>query len=266
MKKLIAVLAGLVLATTPALAGKNASGVMVVHTDDAHGWTENVCDYFDAWVPDDCICLGTRTDKDENTPVLIWFAAFFPAGSAPGVTVVYFGHDHNLPAYHHDHWGFCGPAGTIEVPDSGWPDAPATAGTAVAFGSPIINDHLFPFYYVDVYGFPGAYYCTAINPVGGYAAFMDDSIPPVLDECFHFGCVRWYEPSYNECPLGSAWGACCLDDGSCHVWSFDQCMGTGGEYMGHCTLCEPDPCVTSGVPETSTETVTWGRIKSTYRD
>jgi hypothetical protein len=266
MKKLFLLLGILTLATSPVLAGKNANGTMAVHTDDAHGWTDDICGNFDAWVPDDCICLGTRTDKDENTPALIWFIAFFPMGSAPGVSTVYFGHEHNLPADHHNHYGFCGPAGTLEVPDSGWPDAPETAGTAVAFGSPIVDDHLFPFYCVDVYGFSGAYYCTAINPVGGYAAFADDSYPPVIDECEYFGCVRWYEDSYNECPLGSAWGACCLPDGTCEVWSLDMCMSQGYAYMGHCTLCDPNPCVNSSVPEISVEPTTWGRIKSTYQE
>jgi hypothetical protein len=265
MKQLLLLLGISMFAASPVVAGKNAGGTLIVHTDDAYGWTAGLCDDFDGLVVDACYCMNTRTDKDENTPALIWLVAYLPGGS-PGVTVVYFGNDHNLPEYHHNRYGFCGPLGSIEVPDAGWPDSPSTAGNSLAFGSPIVDDHLFAFYYVDVWGFAGAYYGTGINPVGGYAGFMDDSNPPELDEISHFGCVRWYEAGYNECPAGG-WGAgsCCLPDGSCHEWEWEYCMSQGGEFLG-CTPCDPNPCVTSSVPEVSTETVTWGRIKSTYRE
>jgi len=220
------------------------------------------------------------------------------------VSVVYFGHDHNLPQYYHRDWGLCGPSRSIEIPDSGWPDSPATAGSAVAFGSPIVGDRLFPFYYVDVWGFPGAFYSTAINPIGGYAGFVDDSSPPVIDECHLFGVVRWYEEGCNH---RDPWptGACCFEDGTCYGGLWDWCGFSGGFWLGPCTscdpnpcaqagacclfggycmmrieddctwidgefmgegiACDPDPCVTSSVPEISTETVTWGRIKTEYR-
>ena len=265
MKKLLLMLVIMMLVPPPALAGKNMHGAMIVHTDDAHGWTEGVCSNFDDWVPNGCVCLNTRTDKDADTPALIWLIAFM-VGS-PGVTVVYFGHDHNLPEYSHNQWGFCGPTGSLELPDSGWPNSPATAGNTVAFGSPIVGDNHFPFYYVDVWGHSDAYYCTSINPVGGYAAFVDDSNPPVVDECELFGCVRWYsDAGYNQCIPGSTSGACCFPDGSCEETGLDDCMMSGGLYMIPCVSCDPNPCVPASVPEVSTETVTWGRIKSTYRE
>jgi hypothetical protein len=158
------------------------------------------------------------------------------------VTVVVFGHDHNLPEYSHNHWGLCGPAGTLEIPDSGWPDSPATAGNSVAFGTPIVEDILFPFYYVEVWGFAGAYYCTDFNPVGGpfYTGFVDDSNPPVFDECDLFGCVRWYEEGYNETTFcGASWGACCYEDGTCTDEHWMDCMvyGDGIHWIPH-ALCE----------------------------
>ena len=78
----------------------------------------------------------------------------------------------------------------------------------MAFGSPIVGDTFFPFYKLGVYGFDGAYLGTSINPTGGYAAFVDDSNPPVLDECHRFGQVRWYRPGWNECPGGGESAAC----------------------------------------------------------
>ena len=107
MRKVLLMLCALILISSPAWAAKNAGGFMAVHTDDAHGWTNGVCDYFDDWVPYICIDLNTRTDVDVNTPALIWFIAGFPPNASPGVTVVYFGHDHSMPQYYHSRWGFC---------------------------------------------------------------------------------------------------------------------------------------------------------------
>ena len=59
MKKLPLMLGIMMFVTSPALAGKNSNGAMVVHTDDAHGWTEGVCQNFDDWVPNGCVCLNT---------------------------------------------------------------------------------------------------------------------------------------------------------------------------------------------------------------
>jgi hypothetical protein len=250
MRKFLLVLGALALICTPAMAGKNAGGAMVVHTDDAHGWTNGLCDLFDGWYPGIlCEELGMRTDVDVNTPALIWFmAAFNPAGS-PGVTVCYFGHDHSMPQYYHNRWGYCGPAGTLEVPDAGWPDTPATAGNSVAFGSPVTGDHLFPFYYFDVWGEPGWYYCTAINPLGGYAGYVDDSNPPELDEISNFGCVYYgTDDGYNMCPGGPLPGACCFDDGYCELTDdLDTCLGLGGyDWLGEGTTCDPNPCPMPG--------------------
>jgi hypothetical protein len=222
---------------------------LAVHTDDAHGWTNGVCDQFDSWVPQDCNDFNTRTDVDVNTPALIWFIAWFPATSSPGVTVVYFGHDHSMPQYYHNRWGLCGPAGSLELPDGGWPDAPAAAGNSVAFGTPVVGDYRFPFYYFDVWGETGWHYCTAINPVGGYAAFVDDSNPPELDEIYGFGCVYYgTDTGYNDCGVDPLPGACCFEDGSCLLaMDLNECLALGGyEWLGNAVPCDPNPCPQPG--------------------
>lgn len=196
------VVLGILVATcSAAQAGKNAGGAMVVHTDDEYAWTTGACANFDSWVPQSCDSLNTRTDNDDETPALIWFIAAFPDTADPGVTVAYFGIDHNLPAYYIDRHGYCGPSGTIEVPDTGWPDD-TDAGNSVAFGSAVTSDSLFPFYWFSAYGFENAYLGTAENPTGGYAAFVDDSNPPVQDEVTRFGTVRWYAAGSNDCSSG----------------------------------------------------------------
>jgi hypothetical protein len=237
------------------MAGKNENGRLVVHTDDTYTYTFGVCNQFDNWVDPNgttgCGDLNTRTDRDPNTPALIWFIASFCPDASPGVTVVYFGHDHNLPPYYHNTWGLCGPDGSFELPDAGWPDNPGGAGNSVALGSGgVAGDTLFPVYYFDVWGYDGVYYCSDINPVGGYASYVDDSNPPVEDiispDCM--GCVRWYMEGYNNCcPCEEEppEGACCLVDGSCVITAgLDACMALEGyyEYKGDDTVCEPNPC------------------------
>lgn len=286
-------------------AGANINGGLLVHTDDAYSWTDDVCDNYDAWVPPHCFDYNTRTDKDESAPALIWFIASFFESSNPAVTLVYFGNDHNLPEDSHDNYGYCGPPGSLEVPDPGWPDSPFTAGNSVAF-SYTLTDTDIPFYCVSVYGFEGAYYGTGINPGGGYAGFADDSVPPIIDECQHFGRVRWYEQGYNDAWMCMAtWGACCWIDGTCTVIGQADCM-VGGQYAWYPHVeCEPDPCPpwgaccrfddscfvwpeddcdgahetwlegipcdpnpcgpTSDVSEMATEIMTWGSVKSTYK-
>jgi len=219
MRRLLYLLAFSMAIVTSAVGGKNEGGVLVVHTDDLHGWYRSSCDDFYDWVPQDCDQLNTRTDAEDIDTALIWFIAAFDPSSTPGVRSIIFGHDHNLPADWHNRWGLCGPLYSVEHPEYGWPDDPAGAGNWVEFGSPIVGDRFFTFYRVDVWGFDGAYYGTGINPTRGYAAFQDDGDPSEWDFCDRFGQIRWYESGYNECPE----------------------------------------------PPVATESVTWGRVRSTYR-
>ncbi|MEK6988116.1 MAG: hypothetical protein AABX97_08505, partial [Candidatus Thermoplasmatota archaeon] len=55
----------------------------------------------------------------------------------------------------------CGPAGTVEVPDGDWPYT--GRGNSVALGSPVVGDHLFPFYVFRIDGgTEGSYFSTAV--------------------------------------------------------------------------------------------------------
>ena len=148
-------------------------------------------------------------------------AAFLPTAS-PRVASVYFGtdvDDVNFDAG--SNYGLCGPAGTQQVPDQGWP---YDVGNSVGFGTPVLGNTLFRFYafgldnYDDDPALPNPWWCSAINPTGGYAAFFDDSFPPNEDRITQFGCVKWYEPGYNDCPgMIPISGACCFATGECVV-------------------------------------------------
>jgi hypothetical protein len=241
MRKFLLALGILALLCSPAMAGKNSNGALVVHTNDANSYTSNICNRFETVDnPGSCENAGTQTNKDENTPALIWCLAAFAQSANPGVTVIYFGLNHNLPPLqgYFANFGPCGPAGTIEIPDANWPDM---NGNSVAFGAPILGDRFFPYYYLNAFGFAGAFVGTGINPTGGYAAFVDDSNPPVQDNIFKFGTVRWGTLGANDCPIDvPVEGACCFPDGSCIVTPPTQCSGA---YQGDGTVCDPiNPC------------------------
>lgn len=237
----VALLVGL---TTPVLAGKNARGALVVHTAEMPGTSfYSPCD--DDY-DDPGTCENASTQVVENLPMFVWLLAAFPDGSDPGVTVIYFGIEHNLPAgfVQAGGMGFCGPVGTLEIPDPGWPDDPQNAGNSVAFGSPVAGNRLFPFYWFGVSdgGFSGAYLGSGINPTGGYAGFVSDDSPGILDEVFNFGRVRWFEPGFNDCPQDPEPGACCFVTGVCEYVLLEDCEVLGGDFLGDGTGCDPNPC------------------------
>ena len=86
--------------------------------------------------------------------------------------------------------------------------------------------------------------------------------------CADNGGVHFNHVHCDPYPCPTPW-ACCLPDGMCKMWTLDECAAQGGEFMGAQTLCDPNPCGVAGVLEELTEPgeeVTWGRIKSRYRD
>lgn len=230
----------LLLVTGPALAGRNAYGALIVHTAD-YTFTADPCDddYDD---PGTCEAAVTSTNNDENTPVLIWFIAAFPDPLEPAVTAIRFGHDHNLPPESHLASGFCGPRGSWEWPSPGWPDKPDSSGNVVTYGSPVAGDRLFPFYWVMVLGFEGAYYGTDIHPGYGYAAFADDSPSRAWDQIERFGQVSWKEPGFNECSPPPPLFACCYVTGECFLLPDALCEMTDGVSMVDEATCDPNPC------------------------
>ncbi len=173
---------------------------------------------------------------------------------SPRVASVYFGINYDFnnldPGVKK---GMCAPANSLEAPDANWPGDPSgLSGNSVGFGSPVIGNHLFPFYYFQVDDFSGGppavpFLCSGINPLGGYAAFLDDSAPAVTDDVTRFGCVKWYsDTGSNVCPIAPPTGACCLSSGTealCQIVnSKNECDALSGTYQGDNTLCENHPC------------------------
>jgi hypothetical protein len=178
-------------------------GALMVHTDDSITWTFTDPDYCDDYTLADldCMWLNTQSNVDGRfIGAIVWLLLTFHSESTPGVTAIYFGIEHNiLPGYIATH-GICGPEGSLEIPDPGWPDEWENAGNSVAFGSPITGQRLFPFYWFAVYGVAGDYLGTGANPAGGYAGYVTDDEPGVLAHVVSFGQVHWFEPGFNDCP------------------------------------------------------------------
>jgi hypothetical protein len=55
-------------------------------------------------------------------------------------------------------------------------------------------------------------------------------------------------------------GACCFPDGHCEIQDLALCGPAGGETLGPCTTCDPNPCGPTPALE-----ATWGTIKMRYR-
>jgi hypothetical protein len=225
--------------------GPNAGGSLIVHTDDVvpyRCWSWAGCDeYYDD--PGTCENANTRVTQGGIGPVFIWFLAAFDETTNPCVTSIDFGLEHTF--FDEDfggHYWYCGPEGTLDDPDLGWPED-VRAGNTIHFGSPVEGNRLFPIYYVCMMGTLGDYIKTAIHPRLGYAAFTDNSDPPVIDGCTRFGQVRWDEAGYNECPAPpEELMACCFDVGNCLFLGEESCLELGGEPQGAGSVCNPNPC------------------------
>jgi hypothetical protein len=240
MRKLLLALLILGFACSPSFAGKNAGGAMIVHTNNTYNYcNNNVCT---TATGDPGTCQNAVTNATRAAGQVVWCLAAFPPSSNPGVTVVYFGIDYDDTTLDPGiNKRFCGPAGSLEVPDDDWPYT--GRGNSVAFGSPVAGDQLFPFYIFRIDGgTDGSYFSTTINPTGGYAAYVDDENPPGLDYITKFGTIRWNAAGFNDCPTDVVPGACCFPDGSCIVLDRDACIAQGGAYQGDATLCDPNPC------------------------
>lgn len=231
----------LLAASLPSFAGVNGGGSIIVHTDDSYTYRSTTICTTAVGEPASCAAAVTTAGQSDH-PQVIWFLASFVPEASPRVASVYFGMDQNLPVGFVDRQGFCGPAGSVEISDSGWPSP--EAGNSVGFGSPIAGDTLFRFYYFIVADETetGASFCSKINPTGGYASFYDDAFPPVQDNVTRFGCVKWYEAGSNTCPVPPPTGACCLNTAVCQiVGSKNECDALSGTYQGDNTACDT-PC------------------------
>ncbi|MDM7916503.1 MAG: hypothetical protein QUU85_14760 [Candidatus Eisenbacteria bacterium] len=231
-----------IAAVPPAHAGKNAGGTLIVHTNDAvyFRYPDQYCN--PEFEPGACESAVTRTDHAENQASLVWFLAAFPQYSQPAVTSISFGVRHNLPIGqgYVFAWSACG-ALPFQDPEPGFPDTPG--GDTMDFLDPV-RDAFFPFSWFAAYGFPDAYFGSRPDPRLGVAQFVDDVLPPNVDQAEAFGEVRWYAEGTNECPTADV-VVCCLPTGLCVVQPANVCVEEGGTVLPGYDACTPDLCGTN---------------------
>jgi hypothetical protein len=223
---------------SPARAGRNTNGRLVVHTDDSIVYTATA-DYCSTALPGMCEEFNANGNQGIEREQVIWLVAAFQPESSPGVTAIQFGINHNLPAGqgYFTRCSVCGPW-PLEFQDSGWPET--GLGDVIGYGAPVY-DHLFPFYWFAVFREDdGNYFGTRTYPVTNEAKFVDDSNPPVEDLIYIFGTVRWDGTGTTGCEWGVPHqGACCYPDGTCQLETIMHCEG---HYLGDDTVCTPNPC------------------------
>jgi hypothetical protein len=185
----------LALPCGPAMAGHNADGAMVLHTNDAVTYSigSNYCANYP--LPPACVDLATQSNRIEQ-PAIIWVVGAFPDSASPEVRAYQFGISHNLDPESFVRYGPCGP-GFIEIGDPTWPHE-SGSGTAVAYSQAVNPQPMFKMYWFAVTGIVGSYLQTSpYHPGSDQAAFWDGS---VVDPCQRFGTLRWGTPGENQCP------------------------------------------------------------------
>jgi hypothetical protein len=249
MKRTLLAVVFLVSLGHPALAGRNANGSMVVHTNDNVSYSAGF-DFCETEMPPNCESLVTEIDRDPGADAIIWVLAIWCPGSHPGVTGYRFGVVGDIPPHDFTAYGPCGPS-FVENADEVWP-APGT-GTEVIYGSPVYPTTPMKLYWFAAPGSPGWTFGTAPYPDDDPAAeFLDDSTPPVVDVCTAFGHVAWGAPGWNDCAdCGPVPEACCLPDGSCLMIQSSDCAGMGGAPQGSGSACDPNPCAVAAAPTAS---------------
>ncbi|MEZ4649623.1 MAG: hypothetical protein R3E97_12735 [Candidatus Eisenbacteria bacterium] len=269
----------LAVTSFPAVAGQNADGYLLLHTDDSVVYTSDgpsaYCDLLGSVCTADPDCtddhfdcaqtlVGLNPTSNRGTDVSVfWAIAAFPPSSCPRVSAVQFGL--SWPVDQTPVFVGHGKCGAFEVFSDGWPEY-LGSGTAVTFEQPVARTG-FPVYWFAAYSYYGGEMAIQIAdfPAGADgAAFADDSIPAVLDEIplQNRGSMGLNGASgSNPYRIPEVVGACCLSSGDCVLESVDGCEADDGAYQGDGTGCDPNPC-----NPTPTVGTTWGTLKSSFRE
>jgi len=255
MRKILLALGIVALFCTPAMAGPNANGAIIVHTNDAYTYKSATACTTTLGMPATCETAITQTNVTNASGYsVVWFLAAFLPTATPNVATVFFGHHYDVAQLGIEAYGPCG-AGT-QIPDATWPfddDSGTSWGFTTAQTAILFRFYVFQVYENTPPATAGAYFCSDINFLGGYASFISSGLE--VDLITKFGCVKWYEAGYNDCPHEQvAEGACCSPLGVCAVVPSTQCLAPS-VYLGDGTNCFGDPCPLPGaccVPDVGT--------------
>ena len=222
----LALVSSLAFVVAPALAGPNAGGFLLFHTNDALSYTwDDIEDYSYFTVPecgyghcneiDECIGfvsnIDPTSDRSGNVPTVFWLLAVFPPESCPRLRAASFGLDWDM-AYTPTFigWGNCA-AG--ELAEDGWPEEP-NAGTSIWFSSTETRQ-VVPLYWFAAFSYYGSTQISVSSRSGASAPeFADDSVPSIIDlvpreyrGVFGLGGGQGTNPLWSNTPvLEDSWG------------------------------------------------------------
>lgn len=218
-----------------ALAGPNAAGTLLLHTNSALVY----CSDQQTYCGQSGLTACEATDASvSGTETAVFFAvASFPPASSPRLSGITFGVNYptaiTLVAY--------GACGDFELATANWPAS--GEGTALTWNA-ARTTHLVETYWFAGYNYyaptPAVFSLTP-HPTQG-AMFADDSVPAQLDAIAGLGALGFDAPGVVHCPITNVPGACCFADGTCLLVTEQECATQQGSFLGAGVSCDPNPC------------------------
>lgn len=231
--------------------GPNAGGVLLVHANPSIAYTVDNDGYCGEAALENCEEARSTIFSSPGSAHVFSVLAAFPAGAVPHLNEVYFGLDYDGSEVGILEWANCS---DYEMPLESWPE-PGT-GTSVHWIS-AREDALIEVYWFaaqNYYGNPQRVELTGYPGWGGLGAFRDADADR-WDQVVCAGVLGFETPGENCCPWSPV-GACCFPDAGCSVLSEEECIAENGNYEGVGTVCYPDLCSPTAVPETDTQSGT----------
>jgi hypothetical protein len=234
----------LLLAASPAAAGPNAGGYLILHCNETlqySGGNEDFNGYADLYDAKDAV---TQVSGDGQGVVYFVLAAFDDF-AMPRVKGLSFGIELSSPSIEPVIYGHSGSDAEItEIHTDTWPSS--GSGTGITWTDPLTR-RVNEIYWFGGYAYAGQTVKLVPHPSFTPTVFVDDSNPREEDEIRGYGMLGFGVKGYNPLSGEVATGACCSGSGRCILQTETGCQTHPGyNFLGDNTFCSPNPC-TPGV-------------------
>ncbi len=238
MAAVTVILIALSTVSSPAEAGVNEGGMLILHANPSLVFTAGM-DYMGYSELYDCENAITRVDgvEGEIEEIVYFVIAAFDSFTWPRVRATSFGIRHTSPLVEPFAWG-TNAMGYVEYP--GWPAS--ETGIAVIWREAQTSQMLEVCWFAS-YAYPGNVTEIIEHPSQGWPVVGDDSLPMVTDRVEWLGKLGFGRDGHNPCGGHTVTGACCTPQGRCIVQTRSTCEAFGYVYHGDNTACWPNPCV-----------------------
>ncbi len=216
----------------PQPGGVNAGGVLVVH-DVGVAYTLDSSEY-PTLPPASCEAADVVLPPDS---LVVWKVyAAFPWATHPRLKGLSFGAEFDVGSVFVLAAGLPA-AGDAEILVDGWPGS-SGGGTTITLAE-VQTSRIVEICWIGGYGGEGGVWTTVLHPTQP-TVFLDDSEPPQEDPIVGLGGIGFGVPGISPCSHPPVPGACCFEDGSCHVLTVEGCAREHGIYQEG--SCSPNPC------------------------